>query len=220
MSLYFFCYMRQLILQLTDFEKFYWPTFEKVVHMTAARGQAMLIFLENDWTRYLDYLQELPMGTRLYMEYGDPRKFKDRLGKKMVLGGFYPLTLLKTGTKEQCIDKAKELIDILAPGGNYFFCFDKTALQLADVNPENYVAVLEYVLENGYYDNAGEQVTTMKKEDTIKKFTCPEFKSKYIISFDEYKQEFPPVDKRIEKYMHEGYEKYTELLNLQLVHAI
>ena len=54
MSLYFFCYMRQLILQLTDFEKFYWPTFEKVVHMTAARGQAMLIFLEKDWTRNLD----------------------------------------------------------------------------------------------------------------------------------------------------------------------
>ena len=81
------------------------------------------------------------------------------------------------------------------------------------------MAVLEYVLENGYYDNAGEQVTTIKKEDTIKKFTCPEFKSKYIISFDEYKQE-SPVDKRIEKYMHEGYEKYTELLNLQLVHAI
>ena len=58
-------------LRTSDFEKFYWPTFLKVVHMTAKRGQAMQIFLENDWTRFIDYLEELPMGTRLYMEYGE-----------------------------------------------------------------------------------------------------------------------------------------------------
>ena len=47
-----------------------------------------------------------------------PRYLKRSL-VKMVLR-FYPITLLGTGTKEQCIDKAKELLDILAPGGNYF----------------------------------------------------------------------------------------------------
>ena len=207
-------------LKTADFEKFYWPTFLQVVHMTAERGQAMHIFLENDWTRYIDHLEELPMGTRLYMEYGDAQKFKDRLGKKMILAGFYPLVLLKTGTKQECIDKAKELIDILAPGGNYYFCFDKSALRLGDVNPENYIAVLEYVLENSKYENAGEQVTSTKREDTIKKYTCPEFKSKYIISFDEFKKEYPPVDERIEPFMREGYEKFTDMLRLQLVHSI
>ena len=46
-----------------------------------------MIFLEGDWTCFIDYLQELPQGTR-FTEYGDPRKFKDKLGKKMVLAVF------------------------------------------------------------------------------------------------------------------------------------
>ncbi|MCR3923128.1 MAG: hypothetical protein NUK65_11550 [Firmicutes bacterium] len=79
-------------LNLKDFEKFYWPTFHKLCHICAENGQAMSIFCEDDWTRYIDHLQDLPQGTRLHMEYGDPQLFKDKLGKKMVLGGFYPLT--------------------------------------------------------------------------------------------------------------------------------
>lgn len=175
----------------------------------------MQIFLEGDWTRFLDYLQELPQGTQMWMEYGDPRQFKDRLGKKMVLGGFYPMTLLGRATKEQCIDKAKELMDILAPGGNYIFILDKWALNANDINPENYRAVLEYIRDNGKYSNAGEQVTTAKKEDSIQKYShlYPEFKSKYIISFDEFKKEYPPIDERVEPLMRAAYDKYTAIVN-------
>ncbi|MFZ7121585.1 MAG: uroporphyrinogen decarboxylase family protein [Eubacteriaceae bacterium] len=194
-----------------DFEKFYWPTFFKLCHICAERGQAMTIFCEDDWTRYIDELSELPQGTRLFMEYGDPQKFKDKLGKKMILGGFYPITLLKTGTKQQCIDKAKELLDIMAPGGNYFFTFDKGALNLNDIVAENYVAVMEYVLENGKYSNAGQQVTTAKKADSIIKYShlYPEFKSKYIVSFDDFIKEYPPADKRVEPLMRAAYDRYT-----------
>jgi hypothetical protein len=107
--------------------------------------------VENDWTRYLDYLAELPAGTVMLVEYGDPKKFKETLGKKHVLSGFYPLTLLKTGTKQQCIDKAKEIIDIMAPGGNYYFAFDKVIITQDSVNTENVKAVLDYVRDNAAY---------------------------------------------------------------------
>ena len=202
-------------LNMKDFEKFYWPTFHKICHICAERGQPMQLFCEDDWTRFVDHLADLPQGTRMFMEYGDPQKFKDKLGKKMVLGGFYPITLLKTGTKQQCIDKAKELIDILAPGGNYFFCFDKSALNLEDINTENYVAVLEYVLDNGKYDNAGELVTTDKKEDSIQKFahTYPEFQSKYYVPFDEFKKVYPPVSDKAEPLMRAAYEKYSNMID-------
>lgn len=195
-----------------DFEKFYFPTFNELCHINAERGVASHIFLEGDWTRFLDLLQELPMGTRLYMEYGDPQAFKDKLGKKHVLGGFYPLSLLRTGTKQECIDKAKELIDILAPGGNYFFCFDKSALDITDINPENYVAVLEYVRDNGKYSNAGEKVSTADKDSTIikgltKKY--PEFKSKYVLSFEDFKKEYPPVNDKCAALMEAAYKKYA-----------
>lgn len=134
-----------------DFERFYWPTFKKLVDGLAAQGQPSLLFVEHDWTRYVDYLYELPENTRMMFEYGDPKLIKDKLGDKHILTGFYPITLLKTGTKQQCIDKAKELIDILAPGGKYYFGFDKAIITADSVNLENIKAVLEYVSENAYY---------------------------------------------------------------------
>ena len=134
-----------------DFERFYWPTFKKLVEDLAALGQPSYLFVEHDWTRFLDHLYELPENTRMMFEYGDPKLVKEKLGKKHILTGFYPITLLKTGTKQQCIDKAKELIDILAPGGKYMFSFDKGLITTDSVNIENLQAVLEYVSENANY---------------------------------------------------------------------
>jgi hypothetical protein len=173
-----------------EFEKYYYPSFSKLIHATAENGQAFKIFCEDDWTRYYDYLLDLPQGTRLIFEYGDPQLAKDKLGKKHVLTGFYPITLLKTGTKEQCVDKAKELIDILAPGGNYYFGFDKTILTLSSINLENLYAVIDYVHDNGVYTNAGERSTVENKEDTIHSVLkdLPKFTSKYYVPSDEYKE--------------------------------
>lgn len=134
-----------------DFEKLYWPSFKKLVESLAEAGQPAYLFVEQDWMRYIDYLYELPENTRMRFEYGDPKLVKEKLGKKHILTGFYPLSMLKTGTKEQCIDKAKELIDIMAPGGRYFFEFDKIPLTVDSVNVENLQAVLDYVANNTNY---------------------------------------------------------------------
>ncbi|CAB1239469.1 uroporphyrinogen decarboxylase family protein [Clostridium sp. MT-14] len=134
-----------------DFEKLYWPSFKREVEELAAAGQPSLLFVENDWTRYVDYLYELPENTRMWFEYGDPKFIKEKLGKKHILTGFYPISILKTGTKQQCIDKAKELVDILAPGGKYMFGFDKAIITADSVKIENLQAVLEYVAENTDY---------------------------------------------------------------------
>ncbi|AOY74771.1 uroporphyrinogen decarboxylase family protein [Clostridium formicaceticum] len=134
-----------------DFEKFYWPSFKKLVDELTAMGYPCMLFVEHDWMRYIDYLYELPENTRMWFEYGDPQLVKDKLGKKHIISGFYPITLLKTGTKQQCIDKAKELVDILAPGGKYNFGFDKGIITADSVNAENLQAVLQYVGENANY---------------------------------------------------------------------
>lgn len=204
-------------LSLKQYEEFYHPTFAEMHHIYAEKGWAMQNFLEGDWTRFIDDLSELPMGTRIYMEKGDMKKFKDALGKKLVLGGFYPISMLRSGTKQQCIDLAKEILDVMAPGGNYFFCFDKSALSPEDLIPENYIAVLEYIRDNSKYQNAGEAVSEIKKEDTIIKGLAskyPEFKSKYLPSFEEYIKEYPPVDQKAVPYMKAAYEKYMSKLGL------
>lgn len=135
----------------SDFERFYWPTFKKLVEALAEAGYPSNLFVEEDWMRFLDYLYELPEGTVMRFEYGDPKLVKEKLGDKHIISGFYPLSLLKSGTKQQCIDKAKELIDILAPGGRYFFDFDKAPVTLDSVNVENTLAVLDYVANNTNY---------------------------------------------------------------------
>jgi hypothetical protein len=134
-----------------DFEKLYWPSFKREVEELAAAGQPSLLFVENDWTRYVYYLYELPENTRMWFEYGDPKFMKEKLGKKHILTGFYPISMLKTGTKQECIDKAKELVDILAPGGKYMFGFDKAIITADSIKIENLQAVLEYVAKNADY---------------------------------------------------------------------
>lgn len=203
-----------VFLRNKEFDKFYWPKFNEIVHVGAEGSRATTIFCEGDWTRFLDEMTELPMGTRLYMEYTDMQKFKDKLGKKCVLGGFYPLTLLKNGTKQQCVDKAKEIMDIMAPGGNYFFRFDKAVLDTNDLNPENYTAVMDYVLENGQYSNAGDTISSEKKEDTIIKGIAdkhPKFSSSYIVEFEEWIKDYPPADERAIPLMKAAYDKYTKM---------
>lgn len=197
-------------MRMKEFEKFYWPTFERLIHLQAQRGQATQIFCESNWERFTDYLSELPMGTRMFMEQGNPQVFKDKLGKKMALGGFYPISLLKNGTKEQCVDKIKELMDIMMPGGNYFFRFDKTALNKADINLENYAAVMEYVLEHGKYENAGQQVTSVTRESTIKPFAQPEkLQSKYFVPFEEWAQDYTIPREDVKEELEEAYNKYS-----------
>lgn len=138
-------------LRAKDFERFYWPTFKKTVEGLKAAGMRANLFVEQDWMRYIDYLAELPEGTIMVFEHGDPKLIKEKLGDRHIISGLYPLTLLKTGTKQQCIDKAKALIEVLAPGGRYFFNFDKALITMDSVNVENTRAVLEYVATHANY---------------------------------------------------------------------
>lgn len=140
-----------------DAEELWFPTFKTLLEQFAARGSRAACFVESDWTRFLDPLHDLPSSTVLKIENGDPKLFKEKLGDKMILSSFYPLSLLKMGTKEECIDKAKELLDIMLPGGGYIFNFDKVPLTLGDVNLDNYAALAAYLRDNAKFDNPGQE---------------------------------------------------------------
>jgi len=138
-------------MRTSDFEKLYWPTFKKLVDDLINDGYTLQIFFEKDWSRYYDYLQELPTGVIAYFEEDDLGVVKEKLGKKLCLMGNFPISMLRLNTKQECIDKAKEIIDKAAPGGGYLFCMDKSILTLADAKPENLIAVCEFVHEYGVY---------------------------------------------------------------------
>ena len=133
------------------FEELWWPSLEKCVVDLDKIGIACCIFVEHDWTRYCSYLERLPKSTIMYMEQGDPKTFADTVGREHVFGGFYDPTISLTRSKQECIDEAKRLLDITMKTGKYYFCFDKSIMDMKSVDVSKVVAVLEWVYENGKY---------------------------------------------------------------------
>lgn len=163
-----------------DFAKIYWPTFKRMLDEYASMGIRCTLFCQHDWTRYLDYLYELPTDTTLWFEYGNPKLVKRKLGKKHVITGFFPIMNLKTKTKEECAEEAKRYIDILAPGGKYIFNFDKNPLLLTDIKLENLCAVTETVRDYAVYTNPGEVSGMIFKKEDYKVPESRDFESKYF----------------------------------------
>ena len=193
-----------------DFTEIYLPTLLRLVREYASLGIRSSIFCEHDWTRYLDILQDFPAGTLLRFEYGDPQLIKDTLGKKFFIGGFFPTYLLNT-SKQQCVDKTKEILDVMMPGGGYVFDFDKRPLVLADVNFGNLSAVTEYIRDNGKYDNAGQPFGMKLNSEG---FSCDTEKSSYYES--KYKFDWEDFRKK-NPYAPEIAKKRYEELDLKML---
>lgn len=141
-----------VFLREKDFAQYFWPTFKKFVETLVGEGYWLKIFYEGDWTRYLDYLMELPDGNQIgYFEKVDLKQCKEKLGKKMCFTGAFPISLLKVGTPEACIDKARELIDTLGDGGGYIFGSDSGITYAGDAKTENIKAVFDFVKTYGKY---------------------------------------------------------------------
>ena len=182
-----------------DFEEVWWPSFFKICNNYAAAGVRSYPWLEDDWTRYIDYLEDLPVNSTLRFEHGDAKLYKDRLGDSFVLTGLYPATALKTDTKEQCIDKAKELLDIMAPGGGYIFQMDKVLMTISKPEMDNLCAVLDFVIEYGKYENAGEHFGKVFSKGNYKTMPTREFKSKYYTVWADVEGISPECAKKMQQ---------------------
>ncbi|MFZ7131391.1 MAG: hypothetical protein ACOWWR_03450 [Eubacteriales bacterium] len=183
-----------------DFVEVWLPTYKRMLEQYAALGMRVSAFCEHDWMRYLDILEELPAGTLLRFEYGDPKIIKQKLGKKFFIAGLYPIELIKRGTREECIDKAKELLDIMLPGGGYLFGFDKGPLMLSDINMDNYLALSEFLHEYAVYDNTGDSFgMKLNSEGFIYDPGSTQFESKYLTNWADYKDKYPMTPNSVRK---------------------
>lgn len=176
-----------------DFAELYWPSFKRMIDGYAAMGYRSRLFCEHDWMRYLDYLYELPTDTMLMFEFGDPKAVKEKLGKKHIVMGMYPVMSLKTKTAAECSDEAKRYLDALAPGGKYIFGFDKTPLMFGDIKMENLKAVVETVRDYGAYTNAGQAAGDVFRKEDYAATTFDIAPSKYFKYWPEYKADNPGV---------------------------
>ena len=174
-----------------DFAEVWLPTWKRQVEDYASLGMRTGAFLEHDWDRLLDYVYELPTGSVFSFEKTDAKLIKEKLGKKHILSGGFPLEHVTKCSKAEVIDKTKAWLDIMAPGGQYIFGFDKSAITHDDINIENLIAVCDTVREYGVYDNPGTPTGEIFNKNDYKHSNSPEFKSKYYRTWEEYLAEFP-----------------------------
>jgi hypothetical protein len=201
-----------------DFVDLYMPTFKKQLEQYVAMGIRPSIFCEDDWMRYLDILlDELPAGTKIQFEYGDPKVIKEKLGKKFILTGLFPVSSLKMDTPEQIVDRAKAFLDIMMPGGGYLFGFDKSPLGPKDANIDTWVALNNFLKEYMVYDNAGEPFGTPLNVEGFKRdlAVVPEVKSKYLFDLESHVARYPHTpDFAKEKYERISHDIFVSYMNL------
>lgn len=134
-----------------DFEKVYWPSFKALTEAVIEQGHNVTYFFEKNYSHLYDYLQDLPnKGIVGVFEEDDIRVVKEKLGNTMTIAGGLSSNLMKYGTKEECINQVKGLIDDLGPGGGYFITNDVPLMFPNDANPENLKAVADCINEYGY----------------------------------------------------------------------
>jgi uroporphyrinogen-III decarboxylase len=107
-----------------QFEKFYWPTFKRLLEGVIAEGMVPLPFVEGTFDEpRLELIAKsgLPPGSTAWLfDRSDLRLVKKHFTGFACFGGNVPASLFRAGTPAQMEDHCKRLIDDLAPGGGFF----------------------------------------------------------------------------------------------------
>lgn len=131
------------------FEKYYLPTFKKVVNSRLELGGTMCIFFEGNFTSKLEYLLDFPKGKILArLDTTDIYKAKDILKGHTCIQGNVPSTILQTGTVDDVKAYCKKLIDDIGKDGGFIL---SPRSSTDEVKPENFKAMIDFTHEYGVY---------------------------------------------------------------------
>ncbi len=132
-----------------QFDKFYWPTFKKLVTTLIARGGTPMIFFEGNFTSRLEYLLDFPKGKILArFDTTDIFRAKEILKGHTCIEGNVPSSLLQVGSIQDVKDYCKKLIDIIGKDGGYIL---SPRSSTDKVNPVNLKTMIEFTKEYGVY---------------------------------------------------------------------
>ena len=130
-----------------QYKDYYWKHLQRMINHIIDVGMVPFVYTEGPYNSRVKHLTEVPEGKVVYsFEEVDPVYAKQQLGDTACIQGVFPVYLLHYGTKQQVIDEAKRLIDILAPGGGYIF---STGAGYDRAKPENVEAMFDTVKTYG-----------------------------------------------------------------------
>lgn len=132
-----------------QYREFYWDTLLRLINGLIDHGLTPWVYTEGPYNSRIECLMDVPKGKCLiHFEQADMRRAKKLLGNVACLSGGISSSMLMFGTREQVVDKVKENIDILAPGGGYIFDLGDS---MGDCRPELVEAMFETVRTYGKY---------------------------------------------------------------------
>jgi hypothetical protein len=141
-------FLAHSVLSVDQFAELYWPYVRRILDTLAAHNKALFIFGESQMLRLAEFFQDIPKGHILYqLEQDDIFEVRKRLPNLAVVGGM-PTELLGRGTRQECIDYAKKLIDTLGDG--FVLSQNKMISFRKDATRENVLAVNEFVRNYRY----------------------------------------------------------------------
>jgi uroporphyrinogen-III decarboxylase len=107
-----------------QFEKFYWPSFKRVLEGVIAAGMVPLPFVEGSFDEArLELIagSGLPAGRTAWLfDRSDLKLVRKHFSGFACFGGNVPASLFRAGTPAEMEDHCKRLLDEVAPGGGYF----------------------------------------------------------------------------------------------------
>ena len=137
-------FLAHSILNQKQFEDLFWKYIKRIVDKCVENKRLFYIFCESEFLRFADYIADVPKGTILFApEVDSVFELRKTLPNIALAGGMTP-ELLGGGTKEQCLDYAKKLVDELARDGGFVMGQTKMMTYRNDAKPENIIAVQEF----------------------------------------------------------------------------
>ena len=107
-----------------QFQKFYWPSLQRVLEGIIAAGMVPYLFVEGTYDEpRLAHIAAsgLPAGCTVWaFDRTDMKGVRKHFGGFACFGGNVPVSLYRAGTVAQMEDYCKRLIDEVAPGGGFF----------------------------------------------------------------------------------------------------
>ena len=132
-----------------QFDRFYWPTFKKLVTTLIKRGATPCVFFEGNFDLKLEHLLELPKGKMLVrLDATDIKRAKEILKGHLCIQGNVPSTLLLSGSVQDVKDYCKNLIDTVGKDGGFIL---SPRSSTDEVKPENLKAMVDFTHEYGVY---------------------------------------------------------------------
>jgi hypothetical protein len=172
-----------------EFDRFYWPSFKKVLEILIQAGHTVRAYLEGDWGHHWHHLLELPKGKVLcdIDNQGDIFKAKKDIGHHQCLAGGMKDSQLILGTPEEIRAQVKHLCETVAQGGGFILSggcnFPYTT------RPENFRAMIDAVLEYGVVDKTISPQPKLSSAGEIRAFDFP----KMVTPWEKKKAELGPI---------------------------